>query len=139
MRKAPLDALSAICEAAYLAEHEKIRAVLEEEARLRGALARLDRQAAETRGAQDRTQGYRMLGADLLWQGWEARTRMTINSDLARARARRLVALDGVRHAFGRKEAVADLQRAERAKTAAARDKARAERLLQEMALGRRR
>ncbi|MEY8841722.1 hypothetical protein AB9K41_22060 [Cribrihabitans sp. XS_ASV171] len=134
MRRSPFDALATICEAAYLAEHEKIRSVLEEEARLRGSLARLDRQAAETRAAQDRAEGYRTLGADLLWQGWEARTRAELNTDLARARARRLVAMDGLRTAFGRKEAVAELAGRERAKTATARDKARAERLMQDLA-----
>ncbi|MFC3612671.1 hypothetical protein ACFORG_02770 [Lutimaribacter marinistellae] len=135
MRKPPFEDMSRICEAAYLAEHERIRTVLEAEARARANLAKLDRQAAETRAAQDLAEGYRALGADLVWDGWEARTRAALTTELARARAQRLVAMDGLRAAFGRREAVAALQREDAIKRKTARDKARAERLLQDLAI----
>ena len=51
--------------------------------------------------------GYRITGTDVLWQGWESSTRRQLNTELARLRAQKLTALDALRAAFGRKQAVA--------------------------------
>ena len=56
----------------------------------------------------------RALGADLLWQGWHSRTRRQLNIELAQVTARKLMAMDKVRKAFGRKHAVQTMADQER-------------------------
>ncbi|MEM1005022.1 MAG: hypothetical protein AAGK26_06555, partial [Pseudomonadota bacterium] len=52
---------------------------------------------------------YTITGTDVLWRGWEASTRQQLNMELARTRAQKLAALDALRHAFGRKQALETL------------------------------
>lgn len=111
MKKQMLDRLALAAEARYLREHERIRAVMAEEADIAAQLALLDDQLASIRAAGEPDQGYRSVGADIQWQAWETRTRRMLNQKLARARAKRLSMMDGLRAAFGRKEAVAALKR----------------------------
>lgn len=99
--------------AIYLREFEKIKAILQEESSVRGALAKLDQHDAQTREANPTMQA---LGADLAWRGWIERKKRELNIELAQIMARKLNAMDKVRGAFGRKHAVQKLIEAEEAK-----------------------
>ena len=130
-----LRALHRAAEAAYRREHEKLRPVLAEEARVRGALARLDAQIAGAHVDLATNHTLQAVGAGLLWQGWSQKTRRDLNIELARATAQKLAGLDGLRRAFGRKEAL--LRLIEKAETArrAERTRRRDEELLSGPAL----
>ncbi|MEX0317842.1 MAG: hypothetical protein AB3N21_07810 [Ruegeria sp.] len=112
MKPTTLSRIKQVTEALYLDEYDRMRPVLQEEARLRGQLARLDAQMAQARHDGEHTPGFKPLGADILWQGWESRTRRALNTDLARVQAQKLTAMDRLRAAFGRKEALARLTEA---------------------------
>lgn len=116
--------------AVYLRETARIRDILADETALRGRLARLD--AAVIRSRQDLSVDttMRCLGADILWQGWEARTRRQLNIELAQVRARKLAALDQVRRAFGRQQAVQAMLDAQTAQRKASLARLRETRLL---------
>lgn len=107
----PLDALREVTELRYLAEFRKISAIVEEENRLRRALARLDAQEAAARQSLAQAGPIHLVGADLLWQGWLARNRRDLGTELARVLARKSVLLDRVRRAFGQREAIRQLER----------------------------
>lgn len=95
------DSHAALCdltEALYQREAARLRALRDEEGRLRAAIERLDAQARAARVLpQEALRGVREIGADIAWQGWLSRHRATIRDELARcARGR------GRRRATGR-------------------------------------
>lgn len=98
-----------VTEALYMREFQKIRSILEEETTLRQKLAQLDTQIADNQTAIRNDHTMKTVGADMLWQGWVTRTRRNLNTELAQVMARKLVAMDGVRQAFGRQQAVEKL------------------------------
>lgn len=106
MRPADAARLRDLAEALYLREMRAIAGVLAEEAALRAALAGLDRQAAQAQTELDRDPAMKSVGADLMWQGWQTRTRRRLNIELAQVIARKLGGLDAVRTAFGRRQAL---------------------------------
>lgn len=106
MKRHALPALKSVTEAVYQSEYQKLRPVLEAEARVQNQLARLDAQVVQTRQDSAVTDGYQITGTDVLWNGWEAATRRQLNMELARCRAQKLAALQQLRQAFGRKQAV---------------------------------
>ena len=108
MHKRMTDLLT-VTEAVYQREHQKLRPLLQKEAEILKQLARLDGQLIEVKEDSTRSEGYRVSGADLLWHGWEATTRRQLNAELARIRAQKLSAMDDLRRAFGRKQAVSQL------------------------------
>jgi len=114
MKQKMLDQMAAVTEAQYLREHAKIKPILDAEAALRGKLTRLDAQMKDTRQQGEQDHAMRALGADLLWQGWHSRTRRQLNIELAQITARKLMAMDQVRKAFGRKHAVQTMADQER-------------------------
>jgi len=114
MNQKKLDQMAAVTQAQYLREHAKIKPILDAEAELRGKLAKLDAQMKETRQQGEQDHAMRALGADLLWQGWHSRTRRQLNIELAQVTARKLMAMDKVRKAFGRKHAVETMADQER-------------------------
>ncbi|AZV80123.1 hypothetical protein EBB79_20995 [Parasedimentitalea marina] len=114
MKQKKLDQMAAVTQAQYLREHAKIKPILDAEADLRGKLAKLDAQMKETRQQGEQDHAMRALGADLLWQGWHSRTRRQLNIELAQVTARKLMAMDKVRKAFGRKHAVETMADQER-------------------------
>jgi len=114
MNQKKLDQMAAVTQAQYLREHAKIKPILDAEADLRGKLAKLDAQMKETRQQGEQDHAMRALGADLLWQGWHSRTRRQLNIELAQVTARKLMAMDKVRKAFGRKHAVETMADQER-------------------------
>ncbi len=106
MKRNELPALKTVTDAMFQKEYQKLRPVLEAEARVQHQLTRLDAQVTQTRQYGARTDGYQVTGTDVLWNGWEASTRSQLNLELARHRAQKLAALDTLRQAFGRKQAV---------------------------------
>lgn len=99
-------ALCEVSEALYQREVARLRELRDEEARLRTALARLDAQARDARRLPDSAlRGVREIGADLVWQGWLARHRTTLQNELAHVLARKERAMPAQRRAFGRAEA----------------------------------
>lgn len=115
--------MSQAADALYLREYERIRVVMAEEARIAAQLAQLDAQLASLRDRDASDHDYRSVGADILWQAWETRTRRALNQSLARARAKRLTMMDGLRLAFGRKQAIAELAQNHRNDTLRTRNK----------------
>jgi hypothetical protein len=92
--------------ALYDREFRVIAAILAEESDLRGKLNQLDAQVADNLDVGDNALSLNVVGAQLLWQGWTSRTRRHLNGDLAQIMAKKLVAMDRVRIAFGRQRAV---------------------------------
>lgn len=103
-------------EARYLAERRRLAPILQEERRLREALAHIDSHAQRAPGNDPIM---RQVGADFFWETWVARTRRNLNTELAQVVAKRLTMTDQLRTAFGRNEAVSALL------VAARRDRAR--------------
>lgn len=123
--------MAAVTEAQYLKEHAKIKPILDQEARLRGQLAKLDTQVKDARHMADTDVPMKALGADLLWEGWHIKTRRNLNAQLAQVTARKLMAMDRLRRTFGRKTAVADMEAQEAKRLKEAKAKALEQRLLQ--------
>ena len=116
MTRWDLGTLSSLTDALYQRELAQLREVLDEEARLRAALARLGEQA---RAARDQPEtalaGLREIGGDMVWQAWLVRQRAALQSELARILARKEEALPALRLAHGKQQAVRRTQRDARA------------------------
>lgn len=113
MRQDKINQMAAATQALYLKEFRNIGSILVEEAELRAKLARLDARIAQNKGAESDTHMIRVVGADLLWQGWTTRTRRQLNIELAQILARKSAVMDRVRIAFGRQQAVEFLRATE--------------------------
>jgi hypothetical protein len=113
-KMAMLKQMAAVTEAQYLKEHAKIKPILDQEARLRGQLTKLEAQVREARSEADSDMPMKALGADLLWEGWHLNTRRNLNMQLAQVTARKLMAMDRLRQTFGRKTAVGDMAKTEK-------------------------
>ena len=111
MERTRIAALSGVTEAVYQREHQKLKPLLEQEARVMRRLAQLDAQTLEVRQQTQQSSDYRVSGGDVVWHTWESITRRDLNIELARIRAQKLAALDAVRQAFGRMQAVEELVR----------------------------
>ena len=112
MKQNGLSDLQKVTEAAFQKEHTALRPLLEAEARVQQQLARLDAQMQQSRQDSASAEGYRVTGTDVLWNSWEGATRRQLNMELARLRAQKLTAMEALRTAFGRKQAVNDLSSA---------------------------
>lgn len=110
-----LSALHALAQARLEQERARLIPVLDEERRLRIALARLKAQAASARPQAD--PALRGIGGDLSWQAWVSARRAALQMDLALVLARKEQALPGLRRAFGKAEAAAALAAARRTAT----------------------
>ncbi|MHA6264155.1 hypothetical protein ACXYMO_13200 [Arenibacterium sp. CAU 1754] len=106
MKSESLPDLHKVTQARYLREFDKIRAILQEESRLRQDLAKLHQQEKMTRPSPETAHQMQIVGADMLWQGWAARTRRELNIQLAQVMARKLIAMDQIRKAFGQRQAL---------------------------------
>ncbi|TMV07096.1 hypothetical protein FGK63_13365 [Ruegeria sediminis] len=109
MKKSDLTEIGQVAEALYLDQFEKLRPILAREAQIQQQLSRLALQEKDVRETEGQLSDYRAFGADILWRSWEARTRRGLNMELARLRAQKLTAIDGLRRAHGRREAIGDL------------------------------
>lgn len=116
MKPEKLDQTVQVTDALYLREHEAIKEILAQEAEIRGQLARLDAQVVQAAAKPQQTHSVRMVGADILWRGWESKTRRQLYTQLAQVQARKLGAMDKLRQAFGRKDAMEKLQKLKRSK-----------------------
>lgn len=120
------DALCDVTQALYRAEVARMAQVLQEEKRLRAALARLDAQRAANEALPDADLGgLRQIGGDMIWQAWVGRKKAELQSELARVLARKGQMAGKLRRAFGKTEAIEELAataRAERHGEARARD-----------------
>ncbi|WP_170351890.1 hypothetical protein [Ruegeria atlantica] len=114
MKQAALSDLKNVTEAVFQKEYNALRPLLEAEARAQHQLARLDAQVRQSRQDSTAAEGYRVTGTDVLWNGWESATRRQLNMELARIRAQKLSAMDALRSAFGRKQAVTNLSDAQK-------------------------
>lgn len=106
MRLDKIGQMSEVMKALYEKEFQAIRTILTEEAELRGKLNKLSEQIVENRNAGADSHAMQMIGANLLWQGWTGRMQRQLNGELAQVMAKKLVAMDRVRTAFGRQQAV---------------------------------
>ncbi|CUK02995.1 hypothetical protein RUE5091_02439 [Ruegeria denitrificans] len=114
MKHAGLSDLKKITEAVFQKEYNALRPLLETEAHVQQQLARLDAQVLQSRHDSASAEGYCVTGTDVLWSGWESATRRQLNMELARIRAQKLSAMDALRAAFGRKQAVTNLSAAQK-------------------------
>ncbi len=109
MRQTQIKALVRVTEAAFQKEFQAIRPLVEAETLVLRKLRKLDTQVKAARHDSAQSQGYKITGTDILWNGWEAATRRQLNMELARIRVQKLSALDALRLSFGRKRAVESL------------------------------
>lgn len=96
--------LGAVTEALYMHEHRQIQEILEREAALQASITRLRAQSSHYSDRQ-----MQAIGADMAWEAWRDRSLRELGMELAQVRARKLEALDQLRGAFGRNEAVRQL------------------------------
>jgi hypothetical protein len=113
MRLDRVGQLSGAMRALFAKEHRKISAILEKESGLRNKLVQLESQVAQNRDACANSYQLHAVGAQLLWQGWTTRTHRQLNTELAQVMSEKLVAMERVRVAFGRQQAVEMMQTAE--------------------------
>lgn len=106
MAKSKMDQMTRVTEALYLKEFAKVQPILEEEGRIRTALRHLDEQRQQGHDELSADSTMQRMGADILWQTWAARTRTSLNIELAQVLARKETVLDQVRKAFGKREAL---------------------------------
>ncbi len=108
-----LEQLLSVTEAHYQFEFAMVKDILAKEGSIRRALAQLDEQ--KTQAHSDLANGMMMqsMGAEILWQTWAANSRTTLNIELAQVLARKETVMDQVRKAFGRREAVKTMLKAE--------------------------
>lgn len=106
MRLDKIGQMSEVMKALYEKEFQAIRSILTEEADLRGKLNKLSEQIAVNRNAGADSHAMQVIGANLLWQGWTGRMQRQLNGELALVMAKKLMAMDRVRTAFGRQQAV---------------------------------
>ncbi|KUJ77963.1 hypothetical protein AVO45_08300 [Ruegeria marisrubri] len=136
MKPANLTEMERLAEARFLNEFEKLRPIIEAEARIRRQMVQLDEQTAEIRTSSPHMFDYRAFGADVAWHAWESRTRRVLNLELARLRAQKLVAMENLRLAHGRRQAAAKLLSQFRNQSARQRERVQLEQLCLSECLG---
>jgi hypothetical protein len=120
--RADLEQLLMVSTAQYDHQRQVFAKVVAEEGQLRQELLRLkglDQIAEENPTA---VSNMRVIGADLLWQGWLSRSKSALNMQLARVLAIKAHEQDKVRKAFGKVVALQELiknEKKERQKKAA--------------------
>jgi len=114
MRLDGIDQMSEVMRTLYEREFRAIAAILAEESTLRGQLSRLSEQISRNQEAGPNDHKIQAVGAQFLWQGWTTRAHRQLNTELAQVMARKLVAMDQIRVAFGRQRAVEMMQSSKR-------------------------
>lgn len=104
-----LQQLLTVSQAQYEQQRGILVGIISEEADLRRELARLTEMATAAEPHDPSFDGLRAIGADLLWQGWVGRARVTLNMRLARLLARKEHEQEKVRRAFGKVVALQEL------------------------------
>ncbi len=114
MRLTKLDQMSMVMRVLYNREFQNISSILAEESRIRGALTQLEAQISHNIKTGADNYELNAVGAQLLWQSWTTRNQRRLNTELAHIMSKKLVALDKVRIAFGRQQAVDMMMSTER-------------------------
>ncbi|MEP5731452.1 MAG: hypothetical protein ABJL67_19010 [Sulfitobacter sp.] len=104
-----LPRLLEISQTRYDQQRQAFALIVQEENRLRAELEKL--KGLDQVGSSDPHEMIKMksLGADVLWQSWLARSRTTLNIQLARTLALKAHEQDKVRHVFGKVTALESL------------------------------
>lgn len=97
-----LEVLLTITQAKYDQQQLSFQKLVAEENRLREELAKLDRAARDARAEPGGTTEMRAIGADIIWQGWVARSKTQLNLKLAQVLALKLHHLEQVKQAYGK-------------------------------------
>jgi hypothetical protein len=93
---------------AYEKELAAVQPLLDEEAKIRADLAKLDKQVSEAQQRSD-LGSMQAIGADVIWQAWAGRARSQLNISLAQVLARKAQVMARIRKAFGRKRVAEQL------------------------------
>ena len=104
-----LTVLLTITQAKYDQQQLSFQKLVAEENRLREELSRLDRAAREAHAEPEGTNEMRAIGADIIWQGWVARSKTQLNLKLAKVLALKLHHLEQVKRAYGKVLVVQEL------------------------------
>ena len=130
MSRSDFEELSILADARFQAEKAKMQHILEEEAEIRRAIARLEdrhQRARESEAAPFSPQ--RAFGGDVLWQGWVSRMMRDLQTRLAQVLVRKNAMQRELARAFGKTVASDGLLCEVRAKRAAKQAKSRDEAL----------
>lgn len=105
MKPDRLNKVQTAVELQFIAAQKRVQPILAEEQRLRSQLMQVRRQEVEN---QDATGDHSLqsTGAEIAWRAWLSKTQRGLNIELAQVMARKLPALEEVRAAFGRQEAM---------------------------------
>ena len=104
-----LEALLAITQVKYDQQQQSFQKLVSEENRLRTELMRLDGTARQAQNGHEGEAEMRAIGADIIWQGWVARTKTELNLKLAQVLALKLHHLAQVKNAYGKVLVVKEL------------------------------
>lgn len=99
----------AITETKYDQQQQSFQKLVFEENRLRGELIRLDIAAHQAEAEPLGKREMRAIGADIIWQGWVARSKTQLNLKLAQVLALKLHHLAQVKQAYGKVLVVREL------------------------------
>lgn len=106
MRMNGIKQMSEVMRVQFEREYQAVSSIISQESELRNKMKKLDEQVAQSRDTLGNSHMFQAAGAQLLWQGWTARTRRQLNAELAQVLVKKLVMMDRVRIAFGRQHAV---------------------------------
>ena len=99
----PFDELTAVTDAIYQVDLNRLKTIAADEMRLRSELARLAETERHTALVDaGSTMALRQIGGDILWQAWVGRKREALNLQLATVMARKLTAVQRLRESFGK-------------------------------------
>lgn len=106
----PLQDLASLTDALYRAELTKVEKLNAREASLRRDLAELEMRRRNSRNLpHTELTPVRQIGADVFWEGWLSRTHADLNTQLAQVLAQKAHMMAGLRRAFGKQAAAANL------------------------------
>ncbi len=103
-----LKSLEPLVAAKYQKAQARLAQIAAQEGRLKAQLSELHR-SREQAVNRDGSDPASKSGADVRWQRWIDQRRKEINLELAQLASQRLVAKEGLKVAFGRKEALLSL------------------------------
>lgn len=101
--------LHAVTDALYQRDMASFRAIVAEERGLRGKLKQLDVQLRQSHEALGTNTDMRSIGADVIWQAWVGRTKVSLNMDLAKVLAIKEQRVAQIRRAFGKRSVAQQL------------------------------
>ena len=112
-----LTALLAVTQAKYDQQQQSFGKLVSEENRLRTELEQLDAAARRAQTEPNGESEMRAIGADIIWQGWVARSKTRLNHKLAQVLALKLHQLAQVKQAYGKVLVIKELRDQARSKS----------------------